>query len=143
MWNGLNALVLLHPWIYPALEALHLIGLASLFGGLLIFELRMLGRSAALDPSALARLSVPVALAGFGLCALTGIAMFAAHPDELWTSTALRVKLVLILLAGANALWFHQRGGVRAQDRLGRWQCLLSLGLWVVVIVCGRWISVV
>ncbi|OWQ93877.1 hypothetical protein CDN99_00140 [Roseateles aquatilis] len=137
------ALVLSHPWIYPALETLHLMGLAALFGGLLIFELRMLGRATALDPSALARLSVPVALAGFALCAVTGVALFSAHADELWVSNALRLKMALILIAGANALWFHWRGGVRAQDRMARWQCLLSLGLWVTVIVCGRWIAVV
>ena len=32
-----------HPWAYPALEAVHIVGIAMLFGGLLVFELRALG----------------------------------------------------------------------------------------------------
>lgn len=132
-----------HPWMYPALQVVHLIGLGALFGGLLIFELRAIGWARDLPPASLARLTIPVALCGFALCALSGAAMFANQPQELWISGALRLKMLLIALAGANALWFHRRGGVAAQDRLGRAQCLFSLVLWVAVIVCGRWISVV
>eukprot|EP01032_Pedospumella_encystans_P032709 gene32709-36932_t len=35
-----------HPWAYPALEAVHIVGIAMLFGGLLVFELRALGLGA-------------------------------------------------------------------------------------------------
>lgn len=139
MWAALAA----HPWAYPALEAVHLVGLGALFGGLLVFELRQVGLQRTLDPSALARLALPAALVGFGLCALTGLAMFLTQPAELWSNSAFRWKLALMLLAGVNALYFHLRGGVRAQDRLGRWQCLLSLGIWTGVIICGRWIAYV
>jgi len=132
-----------HPWAYPAWAVVHLIGVGALFGGLLIFELRTLGVRAEIDPGALARLAIPAALAGFALCAVSGAAMFSFQPEELWVNPALRVKVALIALAGLNAAWFHLRGGVRAQDRLGRWQCLLSLGIWVAVIICGRWIAFV
>ncbi len=142
MWHALTALAA-HPWAYPALSVVHLIGLGALFGGLLVFELRTLGARRELDPSALARLAIPTALAGFALCALSGAAMFATQPQELWVNPALRIKIALIVLAGLNAGWFHWRDGVRAQDRLGRWQCLLSLGIWVAVIICGRWIAFV
>ncbi|UXH76607.1 DUF6644 family protein [Roseateles amylovorans] len=132
-----------HPWAYPAYEVVHLIGLGALFGGLLVFELRTLGVRPEVDPGALARLAIPTALAGFALCLISGAAMFATQPQELWINGALRVKMALILLAGLNAAWFHRRGGVRAQDRLGRAQCLLSLVLWIAVIICGRWIAYV
>ena len=142
MWDTLTALAA-HPWAYPAFSVVHLIGLGALFGGLLVFELRTLGARRELDPGALARLAIPTALAGFALCAVSGAAMFATQPQELWVNPALRVKLALIAVAGLNAAWFHWRGGVRVQDRLGRWQCLLSLGIWVAVIICGRWIAFV
>lgn len=142
MWDTLTALAA-HPWAYPAFSVVHLIGLGALFGGLLVFELRALGARPELDPGALARLAIPTALAGFALCAVSGAAMFATQPQELWVNPALRVKLALIAVAGLNAAWFHWRGGVRAEDRLGRWQCLLSLGIWVAVIICGRWIAFV
>ncbi|MDH6594508.1 hypothetical protein M2165_004397 [Variovorax sp. TBS-050B] len=132
-----------HPWAYPALEAVHIVGIALLFGGLLVFELRVLGLARALPAPQLARITLVPALAGFGLCAATGLVMFSTQPGELLANTAFRAKLVLIALAGANALWFHLRGGPAANGALPRAQCLLSLGFWLAVIICGRWIAYV
>jgi hypothetical protein len=141
MFSGLVS----HPWAYPALEAVHIVGIAMLFGGLLVFELRALGLGRGLPPALLARLTLTPALAGFGLCAATGLAMFAGQPGELLANPAFRLKLLLIALAGANALLFHVLGGAAALDERGggraRLQCLLSLGFWLAVIICGRWIA--
>jgi hypothetical protein len=130
-----------HPWAYPALEAVHLMGLALLFGGLVVFELRLLGLARGLDLAALGRLVLPLALLGFGLCALTGLVMFATQPQELLGNPSFRLKLVLLMLGGANAAWFHGRGGLARADRVARLQGLLSLGIWSAVIICGRWIA--
>ncbi|MDP9908991.1 hypothetical protein J2W27_001093 [Variovorax boronicumulans] len=132
-----------HPWAYPALEAAHIVGIALLFGGLLVFELRALGLARELPAPLLARLTLRPALLGFGLCALTGLTMFASQPGELLNNTAFRVKLLLILLAGLNAAWFHLRGDIAGQSGFARFQCLLSLGFWLAVIICGRWIAYV
>ncbi|MDR7331793.1 hypothetical protein [Roseateles asaccharophilus] len=132
-----------HPWAYPALETVHVVGIALLFGGLLVFELRLLGLARALELRALARLVLPLALLGFGLCALTGLAMFATQPQELLANPAFRLKLLLLMLAGGNAAWFHARGGLALADRPARVQGLLSLGFWLAVIICGRWIAYV
>ena len=137
MWTGLAS----HPWAYPALETVHLLGIALLFGGLLVFELRFLGLARALDLHALARLVLPMALLGFGICLLTGLAMFSTQPQELLANPAFRIKLLLLMLAGANAVWFHARGSLALADRPARVQGLLSLGFWVAVIICGRWIA--
>lgn len=130
-----------HTWAYPALEAVHIVGIAMLFGGLLVFELRALGLARELPAAALARLTLLPALLGFGLCAATGLAMFATQPQELLANPAFRLKLLLICLAGGNAAFFHARSGVSADDGLARLQCLLSLGFWTAVIICGRWIA--
>jgi hypothetical protein len=132
-----------HPWAYPALETVHVVGIALLFGGLLVLELRLLGLARALDLPVLARLVLPLALLGFGLCALTGLAMFATQPQELLANPAFRLKLVLLMLAGGNAAWFHARGGLALADRPASIQGLLSLGFWLAVIICGRWIAYV
>lgn len=139
MWTGLAS----HPWAYPALETLHVIGIALLFGGLLVFELRLLGLARTLDLAALARLVLPLALLGFALCALTGLAMFATQPQELLANPAFRLKLLLLMLGGANAAWFHARSSLALADGPARVQGLLSLGIWVAVIICGRWIAYV
>lgn len=137
MFRGLVS----HPWAYPALEVVHIVGIALLFGGLLVFELRALGMGRELPAPLLARLTLRPALVGFGLCAATGLTMFLGQPDELLANNAFRIKMLLIALAGANAALFHFRSGVAAIDRFGKVQCLLSLGFWLAVIICGRWIA--
>lgn len=132
-----------HAWAYPALEAVHVMGIAMLFGGLLVFELRLLGLGRAIDLAALARLALPASLAGFAVCALTGALMFSTQPQELLANAAFRTKLVLIALAGLNAAAFHGLGGLVGRHRLARAQGLLSLGAWLAVIICGRWIAYV
>lgn len=126
---------------YPLLEAAHIVGIGLLFGSLVVFELRVWGRGAGIEPNALARLALPVTLAGFGLAAASGLVMFASQAEELIRNRAFVVKMLLLLVAGSNAIWFHQRGGLAAADRLGKLQTAVSLGLWVGVIICGRWIA--
>ena len=128
-------------YAYPLLEAAHIVGIALLLGSLVVFELRVWGRGAAIEPAALARLALPVTVAGFCLAAATGLVMFASQADELIRNRAFVVKMLLLLLAGSNAIWFHRRGALAAGDRLGKVQTALSLGLWVGVIICGRWIA--
>jgi len=130
-------------WAYPALEVAHIVGIALLFGSLVLFELRVWGLAAALPARDFARLALRVSLAGFALAAASGLAMFATQPDELLANPAFRFKLALLALAGLNAALFHLRAGVARLDRTARWQSLLSLGLWIGVIICGRSIAYV
>lgn len=130
-------------WAYPALEVVHLAGVALLLGNLLLFELRLIGLGAGVDRRSLAGLALPVAVAGFSLAAASGLLMFASQPAELLVNPAFRLKIGLLLLAGLNALAFHLRGGSQREDAIARGQGLLSLALWLTVLACGRWIAYV
>jgi hypothetical protein len=130
-------------WAYPALESAHIAGIGLLLGSLVVFELRAWGLGAALPAQALARLALPVAVAGFTLCLLTGTLMFASQADEFLVNPAFGIKLALLTAAGCNAVLFHSRGGLDKLDRTARWQSALSLGLWIAVIIAGRWIAYV
>jgi len=132
-----------HPWAYPALEVLHIVGIGLLLGSLVLFELRVWGLAPTLPAPDLARLALRITLGGFALCAASGSLMFASQPAELLANRAFLVKLVLLLAAGANAVWFHLRGGVLRLDAVARGQSALSLGLWLAVIICGRWMAYV
>jgi hypothetical protein len=129
------------PFVYPALEAAHIFGIGLLVGSLVVFELRLWGAGRGVDARALARLALPVTATGFCLAAATGSVMFAAQAAELIANQAFVLKMGLVLLAGLNALWFHARGALARPDRLGRVQTAVSLGLWIGVIICGRWIA--
>jgi hypothetical protein len=132
-----------HPWAYPALESVHIAGIALLVGNVVLVELRVWGLGAALPVRPLARLALAVAMAGFGIVVASGLLMFAAAPAELLANRVFVVKMGLVLLAGLNAAWFHARDGLGAADGLARAQMLLSAALWLAVIACGRWIGYV
>lgn len=131
------------PWAYPALEVVHLLGVALLLGNLLAFESRVLGWARELPLPALARLSLSLAVAGFGLAALSGLTLFAAQPGEMLANPAFVWKMGLVMAAGVNAAIFHARDGLRRLDAVARAQTLASLGLWMGAMICGRWIAYV
>ena len=133
--------IVAHPYAYPALGVVHVAGIGLLVGSLVVFECRLWGAAPAVPLAALARLALPLTLCGFVLAAASGLLMFASQPEDLLANRAFVVKMGLLMLAGTNAGIFHARGGVAKADRVARWQTALSLGTWLGVIICGRWIA--
>jgi len=131
-------------WTDPTLHSLHLLGLAMVVGGASIFDLRLLGRGQTLALDALARLIFPWVWIGFGLAASSGLLLFAESPIELYLNPAFRWKLLLLGIAGVNALFFQQvlyrrvlAGAVRAGS-VSAWVSLIS---WFTILILGRLIA--
>lgn len=139
MFAGLQS----HPWAYPALEIVHLFGIALLLGNLVLLEVRVFGRGAALALQPLARLALAVALTGFCLAAASGLLMFASQAAELLANRAFTLKMLLLFAAGCNAAWFHGRGSLSRCDATARGIMLVSTLIWLAVLACGRWIAYV
>jgi len=137
MWQTLGA----HPWAYPMLEVVHVLGIGLLIGNLVLLELRLWGLGAALPVRPLARLCLPLAGLGFLVAAASGLMMFATQAEELLANRAFTVKVLLLMLAAGNAAWFHGRGSLDRLDRTARGLMLLSTLIWVLVVTCGRWIA--
>ncbi|MGZ8260365.1 MAG: hypothetical protein ACXWUL_07435 [Caldimonas sp.] len=129
------------PWLYPALEIVHIVGIGLLLGSLVLVELRIWGRAPELPLAPLARFGLRLTLAGFAIAAASGTAMFLTQPGELLGSRPFLVKMALLACAGVNAAAFHRRGGVGRDDAFGRGQTLISIGLWLAIIICGRSIA--
>lgn len=140
LWSSLRS-IQSHPWLYPALEVAHIVGIALLLGSLVLVELRIWGRGAELPLRPLARLGLTLTLCGFVLAAASGTLMFLSQPEELLANRAFLLKMGLLVLAGLNALLFHRHGGLARAGRLARAQTLISIGLWLAIIICGRWIA--
>jgi hypothetical protein len=136
-WRGIASV----PWIYPALEIVHIVGIGLLVGSLVLVELRVWGRAAELPLVPLARFGLRLTLVGFALAAASGATMFLSQPNELLGNAPFLVKMALLAFAGINAAAFHWRGGVARADLVGRLQTLASLGLWLAIIICGRSIA--
>lgn len=130
-----------HLWAYPALEIVHICGIALLLGNLVLLELRVFGLGAALPVRALARLSLGLAAVGFSIAAASGLLMFASQPAELLANRAFTLKMLLLLAAACNAGWFHGRASLDKLDGLARAQMVLSTLIRLAVLACGRWIA--
>lgn len=125
-------------WVYPVVNAGHILGVAMVVGAALPLDLRLARlwcRDLAL-PDVL-RLLRPVAGAGIVLAALTGGLLFLVQASDYAAMPLFAVKLGLIALALANALLFGRRTAELspgAQRAVG----LASLALWLAVLICGR-----
>ncbi len=128
-------------WAYPALEIVHITGIALLLGNLMLLELRVFGLGAGLAVKDLSRLSLGLALTGFGIAALSGLLMFASQPEELLANRAFTLKMLLLFVAACNAAWFHGRASLEKLDGLARAQMLASTMIWLAALACGRWIA--
>lgn len=130
-----------HLWAYPALEMVHITGIALLLGNLVLLELRVFGLGAALPVKDLARLSLGLALSGFVIVAASGLLMFASQPAELLANRAFTLKMLLLFTAACNAAWFHGRGSLDKLDVWTRVQMAVSTLIWLAILACGRWIA--
>jgi hypothetical protein len=136
-------------WLYPIVEIVHIAGFSVLVGGVVLFDLRVLGFARGLPVVALGQHLLRWALASLGLVVPAGLLLFSAHPVELANNPAFQLKLLLIALAGANALAFHllpyRRVGSWERDApvplLARAGALSSILLWLGVITCGRMLA--
>jgi Family of unknown function (DUF6644) len=134
-------------YAYPVVEAIHIAGLALLFGSIALVDLRLLGLGRRMPIAALARYAVPWSILGFLVAAASGLAMFTAHATEFVTQPVFMLKMGLILAAGVNAALLHA-GPLRdlASDDLDptsrmRLAGALSLVFWLGVITCGRMLA--
>jgi hypothetical protein len=134
-------------YIYTIGLIIHFTGLALLMGAMLVIDITLLGFARMIPPGAALTL-LPVAIVGFLLNLLTGIMFFCFDPDRFGLNPAFQVKMLLVLAAGLNALWFmlaeHRSvsqapAGARL-PLMVRTSAALSLLLWFGVIVAGRMI---
>lgn len=136
-------------WAYPLLETVHVVGLGLLVGAIVAFDMRLLGWNRDLPVTRLAYHLMAFVWIGFALNVVSGVLLFTSDAVELAANPALQVKLVLIVLAGFNALWFQWRiqpGAVawNEQVRPPLAACaaaLVSIGLWLAIIAAGRMIA--
>jgi uncharacterized membrane protein len=131
-------------WGWPASETVHFIGLSLLFGVVLLVDLRMLGFLKAIPYSALHRL-LPWGMLGFGINVLTGMLFFIGAPPDFYVNNPVFIwKLALILIAGANALYFtvfEHAWNVGSGDTppvAAKVAAASGILLWVGVIFCGQ-----
>jgi hypothetical protein len=137
-------------WAWPLLEILHFMGLSLLLGALIVFDLCVAGLFPSLPAATLRALPV-LMMGGFAINFTSGVLFFIGDPGRYVINVGFQIKMLLVLLAGLNAVWFMRRfgralpGWRSAADvpRLARVLAIISLCAWVGVLLLGRLIPYV
>lgn len=136
-------------YLFPTVEALHVMGSAALVGSTSILSLRLAGLFWTDVPvSKIVKQFLPWAWFGFGCQVITGTLLFMSEATQAYANVIFQVKMALILLAGIIALAFQQT----VYRRVKTWDLskppfsakfagYASIVIWFAVIAAGRWLN--
>lgn len=137
-------------YLYPVLEASHILGIALLVGPAFTFDLRLLGFGhRVVSVTTAARHLLPVSHVGFAIVVLTGVVLLSSQATIVAATGAAPWKFGLLILACLNVLVFH--GGIYRSvnewtdaavtpvaPRVGAG---VSLTAWTGVVFAGRFLA--
>ena len=138
-------------WTYGLLNLAHILGISTLFGTVVLLDLRLMGLWRSVPMATIIRPTVPLAAIGFVLAAISGVMMLSFNTTEYHGNPFLYIKLPVIVLGLVNvaiiqrlAAWRRAAAGDMAEsgDRgvLAAAGCV-SLATWLTVVACGRMIG--
>lgn len=137
-------------YVWPVLEASHVITLMAFVGTIVMVDLRLLG--IVLPNARVSQLTekvLPWTVGSFIVMVVTGLILFYAKPMIYYHSVFFRVKMAIIVIALANILVFHKK----AQANQAEWDeaavlpgpvrmsALISLSAWMIIVILGRMIA--
>jgi hypothetical protein len=134
-------------WLFPVIASIHLMGLAMIGGAVLVGDLRLLGFGLSRQPVALvARDAERWLIAGFLVMAPTGILQFMCFATKYYFLKFFWVKMVSLFLALVFTFSVRRKvvaiaDETRISSGRSRLAGLVSLSLWTIVAIGGRWIG--
>lgn len=142
--TALSAAIRESLWLFPVIEAVHLVALAVLGGSLLVVDLRLMG--AGLTRQSIAEVEQGARAWFLGALALmitTGSLLGVSEAVKLYDRPAFFVKM--IALSTGLLLTFTIRRGLVARNPKGGPFAFavgaLSVCIWMTTAVAGRWIG--
>jgi Family of unknown function (DUF6644) len=133
-------------WLFPVIEAFHLIGLGVIGGAVLLVNLRLLGVGLTRQPVAqLSAEAQPWLLGALVLMVASGFPLFLSEATKAYYSYAFWVKMTCLLLVLTFTFTIHRRvtqgGFAEDNPQLAKLTGIISLVLWFGVAWGGRWIG--
>jgi len=133
-------------WLFPLIEAVHLVGLGLTAGAILIVDLRLLGAGLVQQPAGELWASVrPWLVGSVALMVISGTLLFLSEAIKCYYSFAFWIKMACLLLALVFAFTIRrhvvQAGPTSGSPPQSRLTALASLVLWFGVAWGGRWIG--
>ncbi len=140
---AIETFIITRPWVWPASEVLHFIGMALLFGVVLLINLRMLGVVKGISYESLHAL-LPWGMLAFAVNLTTGMLFFIGASAQYTNNLSFYFKIILVLLAGMNIIYFtvfDDVWNVKADDvapLTAKVMAASTIAMWVGVIYFGR-----
>ncbi len=132
-------------WMFPVIEAVHLLGLCLLGGALLIVDLRLLGFGLTRQSSeSLLRQARPWLVTAIVVMLSTGVLLFLSESVKVYYNTSFWVKMTALPLGLAFTFLVRDRVVMREPpDGSARLRVVgfVSLAIWFTVAAAGRWIG--
>jgi hypothetical protein len=132
--------------LFPIIEFIHLLGLVTLLGSLVVVDMRLLGIGLRRQPvSRVAAELAPVTLGGIIVMLISGSLLFLAEAIKCYQNDAFWVKMEFLAAAILFYATIHRKvtGMDKPRPILGALTALLSLTLWFCVGWAGRAIAFV
>lgn len=144
--TGIGSAIRSSSWLFPIVEALHLVGLAFMGGAVLVVDLRLLGLGLSEQPIArVARSAQPWMTGSIVLMLITGFLLFLSEAVKCYNSFAFWVKMTSLVLAILFAYTIRRRVATADPGRVeAGWSMAVgatSILLWFGVAWGGRWIG--
>jgi hypothetical protein len=136
--------------LFPWAESIHVLAIALVVGSIAAVDLRLLGLASRSRPiTRMIHDILPLTWAAFAVAVLTGVALFSSNAVEYAQNGSMRLKMLLLVIAGLNMVVFHlvTYRSVASWDEAPRTPLPVrlaggaSLVLWVGVVAFGRWIG--
>ena len=136
--------------VYPLVETAHVLSLLLFVGSIIFIDLRLLGATLREAPvTEVTSRILPWTFAGFAVAVVSGALLFYAIPVRTYLSIFFRIKLIVLVIAGANTMIFHRH---TTRDTVAwdhdprppfraRISGAVSLLSWATIIVMGRMIA--
>ena len=131
-------------WMFPVIEAFHLIGLAILGGSILLGDLRLLRLLFSSKPIPYV-ISQTTFLLKLGLIILvsTGIPLFLSEAIKCYYSRAFWIKMSALTLGLIFLFFIRNPICLSKGEETGKFKIIgfISISLWAIVAGSGRWIG--
>jgi hypothetical protein len=133
-------------WLFPVIEAIHLLGLGFIGGAVLVVDLRLLGLGLRRQSVAqLARDAQPWLIGSLIVMIATGTLLFTSEAIKCYYHTAFWVKMTSLFLAIVFTFTVQRKVTITDETRVGplwgKVVALVSVMLWSGVGIGGRWIG--
>ena len=131
-------------WLFPGIEAVHLLGLAVIGGSILVVDLRLLGVGLTrLTTSQVLASASPWFIGALLVMIATGVPLFLSEAIKCCFNDSFEVKMAAFFLG--LVFTFAVRNRVAARNDAPIWVAkvvaVVSLALWFTVAAAGRWIG--